>query len=251
MADILFELPTPPAYEEEEKYRTQTKNARNDMMRIRTRLSCLDDAHQKVAPYAHQVRLVLKSPDDLDIFHHMCSKADLAKPISVPFGYMDVFKGALYSPRNLDRIEKWLETQTYPVAFQCEALIRNHVLNPLEFFDILPRVESLIRDMPLKAQHILLHFHTVLKLLHNRPNPARETISEALERAIMEYSQLNTPLKHRDDNAYFNAYRVIFTPTAIRLEGPYTHPSNRVVSPAQLFLSPVPTPLLDSHVCRF
>lgn len=226
---ILFELPTPPAFEEEEKYRTETTNKGKDMKRIRTRLSCLDEAHRRVAPYVHQVRLVLKSPNDLEIFHHMCNKADLAKPISVSSGYMDVFNGALYTPRNLDRIEKWLGTQTYLIAFQCEALIRNHILNPSEFFGILPRVESLIRDMPLKAHHILLHFHTVLKILHNRPYPARETISEAFERAISEYSQLSTPVKHRDDNAYFNAYRVIFTPTAIRLEGPYTHQSNRVI----------------------
>ncbi|GJJ12541.1 hypothetical protein Clacol_006784 [Clathrus columnatus] len=228
---ILFKLTSPPDFEEEEKYRTLTGRERQDTKNIHNRLRYLDEPHANIAPYVHQVRLVLKSEDDLSIFQDMCNKAELSKPISVLPQYMNVSNRALYSSRHLDRLNKWLEKQPYLIAFQCEALIRNLLLNPLEFFDILPRIEKLIRETPSasETQQILLHFRTVLKLSHNRSHPSKETVPDALERAVAEFGRLRSCPRHRNDNAYFNAHRVTFTPTAVRFEGPYTHQSNRVI----------------------
>jgi len=222
---ILFHLASPPAFEWEEKYRPIT-GYKEDNENIRHRLSYFDEGHQRVAPYAHQVRLVLKE-DDLQAFSSMCQKAELPLPNMLRDGLVDVQRLHIFSAKNLDNISRWLKTLDWPVAFQLEALIRNLRLNALELWGLKPRVTKLIQERgPTVSRQILRHFHTVLR----SKRPQSDTAVAALERTIKEYEILRVTKRERSNTAFFEAHHVSFTPTAMRLEGPYNHQSNRVVS---------------------
>ncbi|KAF8590048.1 RdRP-domain-containing protein [Ramaria rubella] len=216
---ILFHLPSPPALETESLYRSSEDNKH-----IRHRVGGFDEAHARIAPFAHQVRLVLKKETDLQHFADMCRKAEIQIPIKVPDGSIDIQRLDIFSSTNLRKINLFLEGLDWPVAFQCEALLCNLRLNALELLQLQPEIESLAQRDFRYASQVLRHYHTVMRSLRKD-----ETFLAAYERAVQEYQQLLIDKKMPLDPAFFDAHHVSFTPTAMRLEGPYSHQSNRVI----------------------
>ncbi|KAF8484343.1 RdRP-domain-containing protein [Gautieria morchelliformis] len=217
---ILFLLTTPPAFESECMYRDTERQKKN----IRHRVSSFDEAHGRVAPYAHQVRVVLKNGADLQQFERMCQKAETLSPVRLRDRTIEVQKQDIFSSANLRKVDRWLATLDWPVAFQCDALLRNLRLNTLELLALQSQVEDVSRRGSRYASQILRHYHTVLRSLRKD-----ETFLDAFTRAGQEYEQLIGDNNAHSDTRFFNAHYVSFTPTAIRLDGPYLHQSNRVI----------------------
>jgi RNA-dependent RNA polymerase len=217
---ILFLLTTPPALESESMYRDTGRQKRD----IRHRVSSFDEAHGRIAPYAHQVRVVLKNGADLQQFQRMCQKAETLPPVRLHDRAIEVQKLDIFSSANLRKVDRWIGKLDWPVAFQCDALLRNLRLNTLELLDLQPQVEDASRRGSHYASQVLRHYHTVLR------SPRKdETFRDAFTRAGQEYGQLLDDNNMHSDTRYFNAHHVSFTPTAVRLDGPYLHQSNRVV----------------------
>jgi RNA-dependent RNA polymerase len=189
--------------------------------KIRYRVGSLDDAHLRVAPFAHQVRLVLKNAADLSQFATMCQTAETLPPVALREGTLEVQRLQIFSSANLRKVNLWLNNLDWLVAFQCEALLRNLRLNALELLELRPQIDVVSLQGSRYASQVLRHYHTVLRSLRKD-----ETFLTAFTRAVQEYDQI---LKTQLDTSYFIAHHVNFTPTAMRLEGPYLHQSNRVV----------------------
>lgn len=192
---------------------------------VRSRVGFFDEAHKRVAPYAHQLRLVLKDGNDLQHFANMCCTAEIQMPIWVRDDSIEVLGHQIFSYVNLRKIDTWLAKLDWSVAFQCEALLRNLRLNAIELLDLKSDIESLTLQGSQYASQVLRHFHTVLRSLRED-----ETVRVAFARAVKEFEQLSVGNRANLGSAYFDAHHVSFTPTAMRLEGPYPHQSNRVVS---------------------
>ena len=207
---------------------------------IRRRVGSLDEGHARVAPYAHQVRLVLKNDDDLQLFCRMCSKAEIQIPNQLPHGEIDVQRLGIFSSVNLAKVFNWIAKLPWPVAFQCEALLRNLRLNVLELLTLRTQIEGLAGLEAQYASQVLRHFHTVLPSLRRD-----ETYLTAFDRAVQEYDQLLGVNKLELGAKYYYAHHVSFTPSAIRLEGPYLHQSNRVVGPSHHY----PILPLNKYLC--
>lgn len=58
---VCFELSTPALLEQEEFYRAMTGDDAQDNRNFRHRLVGLDEAHKRIAPYAHQVTIKVLS----------------------------------------------------------------------------------------------------------------------------------------------------------------------------------------------
>lgn len=193
--------------------------------KIRRRVGSLDEAHLRVAPYAHQARLVLKNDADLQQFAALCQKAEIQPPVSLREGALDVQRLQIFSSANLRKVDIWLANLDWIVAFQCEALLRNLRLNTLELLELQPQINEVARQGSRYASQVLRHYHTVLRSLRKD-----ETYLKAFTRTVEEYDEVYNGHKAGLDRGYFIAHHVNFTPTAMRLEGPYLHQSNRVVS---------------------
>ncbi|KIJ35731.1 hypothetical protein M422DRAFT_261913 [Sphaerobolus stellatus SS14] len=216
---------TAPAFELEGIYRTTT-GKREDNENIRQRVSYFTEGHQRIAPYAHQIRLELKDGEEsLELFVDMCRQAELPEPVWLRSGRVDVQRLNVFSSKNLNKIERWLKTLPWLIAFQCEALLRNLRLNALQLLSLEPRIIQLTKTRDVTtARDILRHFHTVL-----RSKAKAESLEKAFERAVQEHEVLRINDTHRSTTAFFEAHHVSFTPTAMRLEGLYIYQSNRVV----------------------
>ncbi|KIJ26438.1 hypothetical protein M422DRAFT_55528 [Sphaerobolus stellatus SS14] len=228
-AFLIFHLATAPAFELEEIYRTTT-GKREDNENIRQRVSYFTEGHQRIAPYAHQIRLELKDEEEsLELFVEMCRQAELPDPVWLRSGRVDVQRLNVFSSKNLNKIERWLKTLPWPIAFHCEALLRNLRLNALQLLSLEPRIIQLTKTRDVTtARDILRHFHTVL-----RSKAKAESLEKAFERAVQEHEVLRINDTHRSTTAFFEAHHVSFTPTAMRLEGLYIYQNINYVLSAE------------------
>src|ERR1700677_2981863 len=105
---IIFDLFTPPNFEHKTLDRAR-----------RDRISALDDAHACIAPYAHHLRIVLVDNDDLLRFEQVCHVAE-CEPRPVRIAQVDALAKNFFSRRELDRVQRWMDTMDWKSAFQIE-----------------------------------------------------------------------------------------------------------------------------------
>lgn len=117
---LCFDLVTPPVLEEEDFHRRLTGNESQDSRQFRRRVGFLHPGHERVAPYAHHLRVILYQSKDLDNFMKLCEIAGLRQPVRVQ---IDAFKHDFCSPNRLYMIREWLKALEWRVAFQVEAIL--------------------------------------------------------------------------------------------------------------------------------
>lgn len=219
--------------ERERFNRTLTGNDWKDQRKFRQRLDSLNEAHAVVAPYAHHIRLVLHTEDDIRKFAELCVVADLKRPI---WANVETYNKGFFSPKQLHKFDAWIRQFNWPVAFQLEALLRSGLMHTEDLMvHFRARIEKLCKDYPSDAADILRHFSETL-----RTRDPHDTIVDCFQRVVPDDGKSIKGRKLRSvgdqevsprdrDMGKFKCYHVTFTPTRMVLEGPYVSQSNRVI----------------------
>jgi RNA-dependent RNA polymerase len=187
---------------------------------LRDRITALDDAHAVIAPYSHHLRIVLSDNDDLLRFEQVCQVAE-CEPRPVRVAQIDALAKNFFSRRELDRVQRWMDTMDWKSAFQIEAYLRCGLLNTHDLRTLQKPIEDVIRDYGTEASALLRLFSVELKI--RRPD---EHPNDCLTRVRTKHPTLKPLLLAP---GLVSCHYVIITPSRILLEGPYATQSNRVV----------------------
>jgi RNA-dependent RNA polymerase len=217
---ICFELLTPPVFQLERFNRTLTGVDWKDERKFRQRLSSLSEAHAQVAPYAHQIRMILHDERDLDKFCELCLVAEIPMPGKVTG--MEACSNEFFSPLRFREVDRALVKfkDDWSVAFQLEALLRNGLLNTE---DLLKRLIGPVVD--LCARHPTTAVGTMRQFVEAmRAKDPRQSLMDCFEECMKE-----VPEAIDLSPGTFMCHHVTVTPTRMLLAGPYVIQSNRVI----------------------
>ena len=225
---ILLMLETPPSFEKEDlglfpshlpTFLPKKKK--------RQKLSHIDAKHATVVPFTWGVlRLVCDSLTGLSEFKRM---ADLAN-LTVRDRHRPMERRGLFSATQQVRLEKWLSSLDWSVAFQCETLYRDMLLDTVELLGLRNSVNELVRSRgPQHASQVLRQFGLHLKNL--RYFEDETTVEACFTDAKNECDQTSSLdfQTTKTNTALFQCLHVNFTPTRMRLRGPFPDTSNRIL----------------------
>lgn len=215
---ICFELFNPPVFQSEWFNRSTTGDSFEDNKRYRQRLASLNGQHGAVASYAHQLRIILHEPRDLEKFSSLCCVAEIPHPFRTK---VEANANGFFSPRRLFALQRKIKTFEWSIAFQIEALLRSGLVSPDDLeTTFFRRIEELYASRPLTAADSLRHYTEAL-----RTRGREESILECYERVVAR----ETPEEARLHPGLFHCHHLTVTPSRWVLEGPYIIQSNRVI----------------------
>ena len=220
---IIFDLQTPPSFEQGSYNNCVSEGVRRKSAhKTRDRISALEDAHASIAPYAHQLRVILANPKDLLKFEGICRHVKCEPlPIRV-HNRVNALAMRFFRKDFIDIISHWITAMNWKNAFQIEAYLRCGLLNTHDLIVSLHEpILDVIRDYASQANDILRLFAAAL-----RTRTPKETPAACLARVRTEYPVIK-PL--RLAQGHILCHHVIITPSRILPEGPYTTQSNRVI----------------------
>ena len=219
---IIFDLHTPPNFEQESyNGRAPEGIKRKGKFKTRDRISAIDPAHARIAPYAHHLRILLADPDDLPEFEKICHIAQ-CEPLPTRVPCVDARATRFFSQRKLDQVHRWIKTMDWRNAFQIEACLRSGLLTTHDLFITLQKpIEQAIQHYGAEAPEFLRLL--VIELKMRKPD---EELGDLFARVRANHVNIK-PL--RLASGMISCHHVIITPSRILLEGPYTTQSNRVI----------------------
>lgn len=222
MTGIIFDLRVPPSFEQE-SYNNRVPEGiqRRGRYKTRDRISSLDDAHALIAPYAFQLRVILRERGDLVKFEEICKEVH-CQPEPRRFYHVDSCRMRFFRQDFIDNLSNWIKPMDWKCAFQIEGYLRGGLLNTGDLLiDLRIPIEDVIRDYGAKASEFLREFSSALGT-----RDAGETPSAFLARFRAEnpITKAVTLLQ-----GHIRCHHVVITPSRILLEGPFTTQSNRVV----------------------
>lgn len=220
MRDVCFDLFTPPIIQKEMIHHPSTKKGTH-----RFRVGSVDEGHKEIAPYAHQLRIVLYDASDvLERFEYYCQTSSLRPPklgVTVEADGHQMF----FCRKRLRENATWLKSpplsSNWRVAFQVEALLHNSVANTTELIELRPRIEEVTHALRDSAGDLMRCFvETAAR------RPFGERISECFESVLKKRTQ---GMRTSSSRGRFFCHHVTFTPTRLLLEGPTITQTNRVI----------------------
>ncbi|ETW86290.1 hypothetical protein HETIRDRAFT_443820 [Heterobasidion irregulare TC 32-1] len=217
-AAVIFDMLTPPILEERSFNNRPREGIQRRQRKDRDRIPHLDESHKRVAPYAHQLRVILYDYKDILRFEQMCRDAQ-CQPQPVRIGKIKAFWRGFFAEPQVHRLYKWVSTMPWAVAFQVEALLRNGLVNTRELLDLQRPIDAIVAQHGSQANEILRQYSVALRMRKPHENPL-----QCFERACTEDVE---PMKL--SGSTFACHHVTFTPTRLLLEGPYVMQSNSVI----------------------
>jgi RNA-dependent RNA polymerase len=226
---IIFDLYTPPILEQKSYNNCFTGGIqRKGKYKTHYRISALDDAHARIAPYAHQLRVILDEPCRLDNkrgplleFEAICKDVK-CQPVPTRVYRVEAYAMRFFKEDFINQVSYWIETLDWKNAFQIEGYIRCGLLNTYDLlFTLQKPIEDVIRDYGPQASQFLGLFSAAL-----RTRSPSETPDACLARFRVENPTIK-PLKLAQDHIL--CHHVVITPSRILLEGPFPTQSNRVI----------------------
>lgn len=182
------------------------------------RMDSLSPAHAAVAPYAHQMRIVLHEQTDLDMFSNLCTIADVCRPFKTT---LEAFSNRFYAPEKIHKLQRLLREFDWHVSFQLEALLHNGLLNTEDLMErFYGPIKQLCARKPQQAADILRLFTENM-----RARDPRESAMECYEKLCSRDDPDRIDLAPGN----FLCHHVTVTPTRMLLEGPFVIQSNRVI----------------------
>jgi RNA-dependent RNA polymerase len=196
---------------------------------FRRRVGALDESHRQVAPYAHQLRLILSSSEEIEEFQDMCRIASLRKPIKAPLvAESKTFFQRTRARKQLDKIHTWLKTLPWAVAFQIEAILHNGLLNTDDLLQgLYGDIMDLYKTHPHETSTVLRLF--ILALPSAQTETPRQCFQNVKQKRLRWLSVRRPSPTPKDDEIPFMCHHTTFTPTKILLDGPYPTQSNRII----------------------
>jgi RNA-dependent RNA polymerase len=235
---IVFDVHTPPIFEEKNFNDRPREGITRRRTKDRDRVPALDAAHARVAPYTPHMRVVLFSRDDLEMFERLCEVAQ-CEPRPLRVRSIDAGKGlAFFAQKYLHGFAHWLRDMEWTDAFQLEALLRNGALNTLELLDLQAPIEAARTRFGALSSQVLRIFGLELGL-----RAPGVSAAACFARVCAERVDGLAPVALKP--GWFACHHVTFTPTRALLEGPYVSHSNRVIRRYQKAHAPS---LLDRFV---
>ncbi|KAG6845988.1 hypothetical protein H0H87_011036 [Tephrocybe sp. NHM501043] len=218
---IFLTLESPPAFESEPL----------ESDRPRRRLSTLPlTDHAPLSPYVTlALRLVCKSQNDLDVFLTLCKDAKIHH---IGDAETLIERRRLFAPSVAEKLERWLRTLNWCIAFQIESLLRNLSIDMTEMLQLMPIIHKLRQSKGKKHVAGLLAYFgpRAMELSWGDASEEKETIVDCFSQAQKDYEAHLSPLSPRiADPSLFEAYHVEVTPTTIRMSGPHPERSNRII----------------------
>lgn len=216
---ICFSLDMPPAYEVESPSNP-----------VRQRLSSLPiPDHARVAPFASlAIRLVLSSLVELSKFRSLTKVAQLS--------YLEdyechIARRGLFSLVVMDRLQMWLRSINWCVAFQVESLLRGLAVDAKEMLSLMPAIDKMISTHgKAYAMMMLRHFCKKALAWGGGDHGQSEAILNCFLEAKDEYDKQGRSISLKpSDGSLFEALHVTVTPTTMYLDGPFPERSNRVL----------------------
>ncbi|KAH9996136.1 RNA dependent RNA polymerase-domain-containing protein [Russula compacta] len=221
-AFIIFDLYAPPNFEQE-RYdgRASDGIAHQGHHWTRDRISAIDEAHARIAPYAHHLRILLEDPDDLLEFEKICHTAE-CQPCPVRVPPVDAQAMQFFSTRDLNHVRRWIKTLDWRNAFQIEGYLRCGLLNTHDLLVTLRQpIDDAIEYYGPEASEFLRLFSVALRMRKLDEDP-----SDCFSRVRANHVTIR-PLQL--PQGYISTHYVIITPSKILVEGPYPTESNRVI----------------------
>ena len=225
---MAFGLHAPPLFQKEDVNRDPKVKKR-----YRERLSSLNPAHARVAPYVHQVIFYLHEYEACDKIKDLCQWANLPRPTSM---YIEIQSRNLFAQSQIDRLAKLLSRTDWKVAFQFECLLRNNLLCVGDVVYIhTHRLAGLYKrfnqdkecaDPDYSVAQILKY---LVEQLQNRPK--NESVTQCIDKVTMtpKRTSFDPVAGKMGTGGTFLCHHTTFTPTRMILEGPYITQSNRVI----------------------
>jgi RNA-dependent RNA polymerase len=219
---ISFDLHTPPNFERENYNSWAPESSDSERKgKTRDRISAIDAAHARIAPYAHHLRILLADPDDLPKFERICHIAQ-CEPRPIRVTHVDAHAMGFFSHREIVQVQRWIKTMDWKNAFQIEACMRSGLLTTHDLLVTLQEpIEQAIHHYGAEAPEFLRLFMVALKM-----RKADEELVDLFVRTRSNYANIK-PL--RLVPGHISCHHVIVTPSRILLEGPYATQSNRVI----------------------
>nr|KAF9074881.1 RNA dependent RNA polymerase-domain-containing protein [Rhodocollybia butyracea] len=219
---IIFDTHTPPILEEVDFHRSIDDNERDGKgkPKFKRRIGSVErhEAHARVAPYAHTLRLLLNDHTEIDQFRELSRLAELKTRIMPAQVEASSFR--FFSVPNLRQWSMYTAKCPWPVAFQLESLLWNGLIHVQDLLELRPQFDAL-RDHP-RTPKLLQKFNEILT------DPGRDKTQSF----HTDFQRLLKEFKYKEklrSSGNFSCYHVIFTPTRGILEGPYPTDSNRIV----------------------
>ncbi|KAF8639230.1 hypothetical protein AX17_001715 [Amanita inopinata Kibby_2008] len=221
---ICFDTRTPPGFREVDFFDSESTKSN-----YKCRIASLP-GHARVAPYAHQLRLVLYNDRMIDIiekFEDMCKTAVIPDGAILRCDGLKIIEAErrnFFDSKRIFKLKKDISKFSWPVAFQLEALLHNGLLHTRGVEDILHDISKLCRLHPQDDnQYVGVLLRRYVEVLRTRP--PEESPQQCFERVRKKFEYLKPKLP----NGNILCYHVLFTPSRIALEGPYSMQSNRVI----------------------
>ena len=224
---MAFGLHVPPLFQKERYNRDPLEK------KYRERLSALNPAHARIAPYAHQVIFYLHEYEAGTKIKDLCHWAGLARPTSMD---VEIQSQNLFAQSQLDRLAKLFSKTDWKVAFQLESLLRNNLLHVRDVIyihtDLLKPLykrfgdDKECTDPDYSIAQMLKY---LVEQLQSRPQD--ESTSQCIDRVLIipKKASFNPIAAKMASGGTFLCHHVTFTPTRMVLEGPYITQSNRVI----------------------
>jgi RNA-dependent RNA polymerase len=237
---IFLSLQTPPSFESEITPERMDQFQRSQQVRPngtvydiepRQRLSAFDDEYVRIAPYASlAIRLICRDGNHVLRFRRLCRDAQMEpSDFDYPVEYRSIF-----SARNLDSLQEWLQALDFEVAFQVESLTRALIVDIEEMLDLRADIDKIVETNGAQYTSALLrHFSGQARMLllsgDDESNEYKETIRQCFQRSEKEFKLQAPSSTATTGDTVFDCLHVIQTPTTIYLEGPFPERSNRVI----------------------
>ncbi|KAF5375216.1 hypothetical protein D9758_000490 [Tetrapyrgos nigripes] len=190
------------------------------------RLACLPIAEHDHAPYTSlALRFICSAERDLEQFAALCVAAQFR---SVQNWDYPAARGRLFSSAIQRNVETALNGFHWCVAFQVEALVRTASIDMTEVLQIIPDIETVVRNNGERyAARLLQFFGPEVKYWYPEEG---QTIREFFALVKADYTK-QTELRFiaPSETSLFESLHLEVTPTTMFFEGPFLERSNRVV----------------------
>ena len=152
---VILTMYHPPSFETKAAHAPSTGDPVKDRKLAWKRIGTLDERHTRVVAYtSHVIRLVLTTHDQhLDQFIKMSRFVGL--PPLRQSEQTNIVSLGIFSRSSLDQVQAFMDPLPWPVAFQCEALLRKCLLDPKEILSLEQEIKRLIAIGQLFAEEVL------------------------------------------------------------------------------------------------
>lgn len=194
----------------------------------RNKLIALDPKHTEVAPFTWCcIRVVCSSPRSINLFRSMAEK------VKIPVTERDheVLPRARYSQARRQRMQNWLATINWEVAFQYEMMYRDILLDPKEIWSLKrPTEDTIASRLGVRGTiNVLRRFRLKLNSSNNWAVNEETNVFDFFRDSVNEAAGLGTDFAFETGTSHFMCYHVYFTPSRMGLEGPFLDVSNRIL----------------------